>query len=415
MAAEFYIAGWIVTDQPFKNLGSGYVFDSNDVFIALFAIMMGAQHAGMAQSFGPDMGKANAAATRIFGIKEYPSAIDAVGIDQDTTKASLDINSVKGKIEFKNVWFRYPTRKTDFVLKGLNICIQPGESVALVGESGCGKSTFVNLMMRFYDVDQGEILLDDKNIKDINLHDLRQAVSLVMQEPVIFNYSILENILYSKLNASNEEVMAACKTANAMDFINANQIKSMDDSAEALLKEMETYKDAITVVIGKKKYDEELLLLKKLDEQDKKKGTFQAVEGDIDTRDASLKQPELTEGFNIQCGIRGSKLSGGQKQRCAIARTIIRQPKILLLDEATSALDEDSQKKVQEALENAMVGRTTIIIAHRLSTIEKCNKIFVLDQGKVAEEGGFSELKAKGGKFSNIANAKGKAEAVAPE
>lgn len=128
------------------------------------------------------------------------------------------------------------------------------------------------------------------------------------------------------------------------------------------------------------------------------------MEGDVDTREKSLKDIELHEGFQITCGLKGNKLSGGQKQRVAIARTIIRQPKILLLDEATSALDEDSQKKVQGALENAMKGRTTIIIAHRMSTIEKCDKIFVLEHGKVIEEGGFEELKNKdGGFFSNLA------------
>lgn len=114
----------------------------------------------------------------------------------------------------------------------------------------------------------------------------------------------------------------------------------------------------------------------------------------------------MHSGYDITCGIKGNKLSGGQKQRIAIARTIIRKPKVLLLDEATSALDEDSQKKVQGALENAMEGRTTIIIAHRMSTIEKCNKIFVLEHGKVIEEGGFEELQAKGGFFSNLAKGK---------
>ena len=136
---------------------------------------------------------------------------------------------------------------------------------------------------------------------------------------------------------------------------------------------------------------------------EKTKFEFVAIDGDVDTRHENLKTKQLHEGFSINCGLKGSKLSGGQKQRLAIARTIIRQPKVLLLDEATSALDEDSQKKVQEALENAMKGRTTIIIAHRMSTIEKCDKIFVLENGKVIEEGGFEELKNKdGGFFSNM-------------
>jgi ATP-binding cassette subfamily B (MDR/TAP) protein 1 len=126
---------------------------------------------------------------------------------------------VKGKIEFKNVWFRYPTRKEDFVLKDFCIVINPCETVALVGESGCGKSTFVNLMMRFYDVDFGEILLDGINIKNYNLHELRKAVSLVMQEPIIFNYSILENVLYGKVNAKNSEVLEATEIANCTEFI----------------------------------------------------------------------------------------------------------------------------------------------------------------------------------------------------
>ena len=127
-------------------------------------------------------------------------------MDEDKSLKKLDIKDVKGHIEFRNVWFRYPTRKTDFVLRNLSLKVEPGQSIALVGESGCGKSTFVNLLMRFYDVDSGEVLLDGVNIKEINLYDLRNAVSLVMQEPIIFNYSILENILYGKLNAKNSEL-----------------------------------------------------------------------------------------------------------------------------------------------------------------------------------------------------------------
>jgi ABC-type multidrug transport system fused ATPase/permease subunit len=132
-----------------------------------------------------------------------------------------------------------------------------------------------------------------------------------------------------------------------------------------------------------------MAVLDKCKVSEEKKGNFIAQEGDVDTRDAGLKDFELSNGFSIKAGLRGGKLSGGQKQRLAIARTIIRQPKVLMLDEATSALDEDAQKKVQAALNSAMKGKTVIIIAHRMSTIEGCDKIFVLEYGKVAEEGSF--------------------------
>lgn len=130
-------------------------------------------------------------------------------MDKDGSKKRLRASEVRGKIEFRDVWFRYPTRKDDFVLKGLTLTIEPNESVALVGESGCGKSTFVNLMMRFYDPNFGQIFLDGVNIQEYNLHDLRKAISLVMQEPSIFNYSIKENVLYGKLDAKNSEILQA--------------------------------------------------------------------------------------------------------------------------------------------------------------------------------------------------------------
>lgn len=210
-AALFYFGGRIIEDSCTEVNGIPKCeISPEDVFIALFAIFFGASHVGTAMSMGPDIAKANAAATKIFKIIEQPSEINAVAMDSDSGKKRCAVDNIKGKIEFKNVWFRYPTRKDDFVLKGLNLTIMPNESVALVGESGCGKSTFVNMMMRFYDPDFGDILLDDVNIKDYNLHDLRKVVSLVMQEPSIFNYSILENVLYGKLDATNAEIMSAC-------------------------------------------------------------------------------------------------------------------------------------------------------------------------------------------------------------
>jgi ATP-binding cassette subfamily B (MDR/TAP) protein 1 len=190
-----------------------------DAFMSLFVIMFGASHAGTAAAMGPDMGKATVALDRIFKFIRYPSSINAIEMDKDTTKKRLDLNNVKGMIEFKDVWFRYPSRKEEFVIRGMNITINPGDSVALVGESGCGKSTFVNLMMRFYDPDHGQILFDDVDIREINLHDLRTAISLVMQEPIIFNYTILENILYGKLDATNSEVLEAAELSNCTEFI----------------------------------------------------------------------------------------------------------------------------------------------------------------------------------------------------
>lgn len=204
------------------------------------------------------------------------------------------MNTFVGKIEFKDVWFRYPRRKEDFVLRGLNLTINPKDSVALVGESGCGKSTFVQLVMRFYDVDSGDVLIDGVNIKDYDLHSLRSVISMVMQEPIIFNYSILENILYGKPDATNTEVKKACEMANCMEFIenhggdNKEEL-AFDDSAQALLKEMADNRDKLIAMIGQEHYDEEVAILKKVEEEEQKKGGFQAVSGAVDKRPDSLK------------------------------------------------------------------------------------------------------------------------------
>jgi ATP-binding cassette subfamily B (MDR/TAP) protein 1 len=216
--AMFMSAVYIIREDKDVNPG--------DAFMALFVIMFGASNAGTAAAMGPDMGKATVALDRIFEFVRYPSSINAIEMDDKKEGKSLDLNNVKGLIEFKDVWFRYPSRKEEFVLRGMNITINPGDSVALVGESGCGKSTFVNLMMRFYDPDHGQILFDGVDIKEINLHDLRTAISLVMQEPIIFNYTILENILYGKLDATNSEVLDAAEQSNCNEFIvNKNEKK----------------------------------------------------------------------------------------------------------------------------------------------------------------------------------------------
>lgn len=170
----------------------------------------------------------------------------------DKQAKGLCTDGVFGKIEFRDVWFRYPTRKEDFVLRGLSLTILPNESVALVGKSGCGKSTFVNLLMRFYDPDCGQILLDDVDIREYNLHALRKAVSLVMQEPIIFNYTILENILYGDLNATNDEVYTTAEMANCLEFVGEHgEQTNLDQMTPAgLINEMQKLKDETVNEIG---------------------------------------------------------------------------------------------------------------------------------------------------------------------
>lgn len=224
----------------------------------------------------------------------------------------------KDKIEYKNIWFKY---KEQWVLEDVSLTIPKGKTIALVGQSGSGKSTFVDLLPRFYDVEQGEITIDGMNIKDATLFDLRQLMGNVNQEAILFNDTFFNNIAFGVEHATMEEVIQAAKVANAHDFIMAS-------------------------------------------------------EGQYET--------------NI--GDRGGRLSGGQRQRISIARAILKNPAILILDEATSALDTESERLVQEALENLMKNRTTIVIAHRLSTIKNADEICVMHEGKIVERGKHDEL-----------------------
>lgn len=175
------------------------LYDSNltgeDVFVAIFAMFFGAYAAGQATTFGPDIGKAINAATKIFKITDLPSEINPVDIPKDAVRIP---ENFQGEIEFREVWFRYPLRPKSWVFKGLNLKINPKDCIAIVGESGQGKSTFINLLMRFYDVDFGHIYIDGIDIKQYNIRELRQRMGLVMQEPTLFNYTIKENVLYGK-------------------------------------------------------------------------------------------------------------------------------------------------------------------------------------------------------------------------
>ncbi len=229
--------------------------------------------------------------------------------------------STQGDIELRTVSFNYPSRENFNVLKNISFRAKAGQTVALVGSSGSGKSTIANLLLRFYTPDKGQIFLDGTDINTLDLTSLRQQIAYVPQEVILFAGTIAENIAYGKVGASQEEIEAAARKANAYDFIN----------------------------------------------------TF-------------------PEKWNTLVGERGIQLSGGQRQRIAIARAVLKNPAILILDEATSSLDSESEQLVQDALDKLMIGRTSIVIAHRLSTINDADKIVVLHQGEIVEEGTHKEL-----------------------
>ena len=241
----------------------------------------------------------------------------------------VKIKEFTDAITYRNVSFAYNESKT--VLKNINLTIPKGQTVALVGQSGSGKSTFVDLLPRFYDINEGEITIDGNNIKDFSFYDLRELMGNVNQDPILFNDTIYNNIAFGVENATPEKVENAAKIANAHDFI------------------MQT-----------------------------------------------------ENGYQTVIGDRGGKLSGGQRQRLSIARAVLKNPPIMILDEATSALDTESEKLVQEALDNLMRNRTSIVIAHRLSTIKNANLICVFHEGEIAERGTHEELLQLNGIYTKL-------------
>ncbi|KAF8335499.1 multidrug resistance protein 1 [Cantharellus anzutake] len=310
IALVFWYGSWLVLDLEYST---------KSFFICLMSVTFGSIQAGNMFSYVPDVSSAKQAAT------EMTELIDAVpAIDADSPDGKK-LDSVVGHIELKDVHFRYPTRPGVRVLLSLNLTIKPGSYVAIVGASGSGKSTVIQLIERFYDPLSGKILLDGNDISELNVQDYRKHLALVSQEPTLYAGTIKSNILLGATKpveeVTQEEIERVCRDANIFNFING-----------------------------------------------------------------------LPNGFETNVGGKGSQLSGGQKQRIAIARALLRNPKVLLLDEATSALDSNSEKVVQQALDNARKGRTTIAIAHRLSTIQDADKIFYIKGGRVAEVGTHDQL-----------------------
>lgn len=262
------------------------------------------------------------ASERVFEIlDEKPTIFDKLH--------ATEMPKFSNKIEYKNVSFSYGTGKQ--ILNSINVTIPSGKTFAFVGASGSGKTTIANLLLRFYDVKGGEILIDGTNINDVKINSLRAQIGVVSQDVLLFNETVRYNIAYGKMSATNQEIEAVAKAANAHNFIS--------------------------------------------------------------------KMPDQ---YNTIVGERGIKLSGGEKQRIAIARAMLKNPPILILDEATSALDTESEKLVQEAIENLMRNRTVILIAHRLTTVKNADQIIVIDRGNIAETGTHEELLVKNGIYTKL-------------
>ncbi|CAF4651778.1 unnamed protein product [Rotaria sp. Silwood1] len=272
--------------------------------------------------------KARGAAGAVFRLIDEgnDTSVNEPDVWKDDTESSSNIN---GDVEFDNVDFIYPSRKEAPVLHNLSLVARVGRTTALVGSSGCGKSTCMSLFLRYYEPSSGRITIDGRPITDYNVKQLRENIGIVSQEPILFNMNIYENIRFGKVNASREEIEQAAREANAHHFI--------------------------------------------------------------------MQLPDKYETVVGECGV---QLSGGEKQRIALARALVKKPTFLLLDEATNALDNVSEKIVQEAVDRACNGRTTIVIAHRLATIKNAHQIYVLDKGSVIEQGTHETLISKeGGKY----------------
>jgi subfamily B ATP-binding cassette protein MsbA len=297
-------------------------------------ILSGSSFIGYVALFSQIINPSKALSQAVYNVNRGIATLDRLNeileapIVVEEAKNPVELNGFNESIEFKDVQFAY---NDTTILNHINLHIQKGKTIALVGSSGAGKSTLADLVPRFHDVSAGSLFIDGKNIKDYSLYSLRQQISIVTQEPILFNDTIAANIALGKPDATIEEIKEAARIANAYDFISKKE-----------------------------------------------------------------------QGFDTIIGDRGSKLSGGERQRLTIARAVLKNPPILILDEATSALDTESEKLVQDAINNMMQHRTSIVIAHRLSTIRHADEIIVLQKGTIVERGNHDELLAQNGYYKKL-------------
>ncbi|KIM74275.1 hypothetical protein PILCRDRAFT_828358 [Piloderma croceum F 1598] len=311
-----------------SRLVSTLEFSNFQFFVGLMSSVFSAINAGNIFSYVPDISSAKSAGFNVLQLVDSRPEIDA----ESTEGIDVSSMTVRGQISLENIHFRYPTRLGVRVLRGMSLKVEPGTYIAVVGASGSGKSTIIQLIERFYDPLAGQIYLDGVPISELNIQEYRKQIALVSQEPTLYAGTVRFNILLGAVkpvsDVTQEEIEQACRNANILNFINS-----------------------------------------------------------------------LPDGFDTEVGGKGSQLSGGQKQRIAIARALLRNPKVLLLDEATSALDSTSEKVVQNALDQAAKGRTTIAIAHRLSTIQNADCIYFIKDGQVCEFGTHETLLRKKGDY----------------
>ena len=309
----FTVGGWMVIHNQL-TIGQLVAFSTYMGFLYSPMVRLSDMHAVVQQ--------ASTSLEKIHEVLDTPSFV-VEGRD------TVELPTVTGRVEFRQVQFSYDAQRR--ILKNINFAVEPGQMIALVGPSGAGKTTLINLLCRFYDVDAGAILLDGYDLRRVTIKSLRQQIGFVMQESILFSGTLFDNIRYGRPDAALPAIIAATTAANAHDFI-----------------------------------------------------------------------LQLPHGYNSAVGERGVKLSGGQRQRIAIARAILKNPRLLIFDEATSALDTESERLIQDAMARLMTGRTTFVIAHRLSTILQADKIIVMQDGEIVEIGKHAELLEHAGLYKRL-------------